>query len=661
MDHLKWTASPLRSLKERDPYLDWSEHSDWRGMRRSLGGKAPQKPAELCALVQAGEQGLTDELRKALETVAKVPLAYRAPKRTGMRWRHFTARFKFSKLALFERIAQEHGLRWELAAPFRSAREAARAAALGIYGEARDANSFLSPQPNGAPGQAKGAPQKLDAAIAVIDYGFPLLHQAFAKPRSKLSGAASTRIERVWDQGEVCRDDERWWRQPSDLGYGRELGKAQVDALLAQWDHGEDETELYKGLDLLIDYSDARRRLWQRTHGAHVADVACGAPDPASGAIDLAASAPLLFVQLPAPTAADASGSSLGVQVLDALHWCRLQMKDGAPLVVNLSYGTTACDRRGGSLIEQAMDEVLEAEPSMALVLAAGNSRDVGCVAARHVELDRDVRHVKPSRDVRLILRLAEGDRTDTFVEFWYDRPEQAELQLRVRAPGGDWSDWLKAGQQLRLNDGVAKGRPAIASLIHRAQVPLSATRSMALLALAPSGASRDDNGPFAPAGLWEVELRALGKPIEVDACLEWDEISELTPEGERTAWLEQRQSDLDESLGSFCYGQRTLVVGACRQSDGEELPYSSRSLERNQPALLAASEFSESQPGLYAAGVPDGSRFLAGGTSNAAAMVTRRLYNLLRRGYEGWSSADQADTLDRLVKNDPALHKPQR
>lgn len=652
MNPLHWVASPPHGPLTRDPYLVWSAQSDWRGMRRGQGSKSAAPPDKLCALVQADKKGLTSALLKAFNPEVEVPEPYKTTKKpNGTPWQYFTVRFPFSKLADFEAIAQAHKLRWELATPFRSARETARAAAPRIFGEARDARSFESAQPSGAPKVANSEPL-LDTAIAVIDHGFPLLHQAFTQPGSKLSRSARTRIACVWDQDDSCRAHERWWQAVPALGYGRVLAKTQIDALLALRDQGQDETELYKGLDLLIDYSDARRRLWQQTHGAHVADVACGSPDPATGAIDEAADAPLLFVQLPASTAADASGSSLGAQVLDALHWCRLQMKHGAPLVVNLSYGTTACDRRGGSLIEQAIDELLEAVPSMALVLAAGNSRDVGCVATRSVE---------PGKDVRLSLRLAEGDRTDTFVEFWYEPPDGAALQLRVRPPGGEWCPWVETDAQWQLLERAPSGRPALASLIHRTQVPLSKTRSMALLALAPSSASHDDSGPFAPAGLWDVELRALGSAIQVDACLEWDEISELTPEGERTAWLEQRQIDLDESLGSLCYGERTLVVGACRQTDGEELPYSSRSLKLKRPALLAASEFSESQPGLYAAGVREGSRFLAGGTSNAAAMVTRRLYNLLRTRFKGWDSAKQTQTLDRLVKADPALRKAQR
>jgi len=610
-----------------DPYFGWAEVSAWRGLTRVYGPHRPEDGRQWVRLiVQAPDERL--DLAWAEHPSWKIPPIYRELAASGKSYRHFTADVDRVQFADFLAMAAERRLVWELAAPFRPAERAARASRRGYFNSARDDLAYQRREPRRPAQLPKGSKSAQAGAIAVIDHGCPFLNHAFAEPGVLLSQGQRTRIAALWDQGDLPRDGGSWWSANTDFGYGRCIDSADIDALLALRDRdGCAEEDLYKDLGQLVDLGDARRRVWQRTHGAHVLDVAGGYPDPLGGGDDDAAgSAPLLFVQLPAVTAADASGGSLSAHVLDAVHFCLQQVRGNGPLVINLSYGTTAADGKGISLLERALDELQAHNPQLAIVLAAGNARDAGCVARRRV---------CPKRGVHLRLDLAPGDSTDTFVEFWYERPESGKgLEIRVRAPGRDWSDWLAQGESLGLVDSSAV--PArrdlpVAWLCHAPRVP-QGQRSLVLLALAPTAPTIDDPGPLAPAGRWDIELRCAGKAIEVDACIEWDQIGELSPADRRTAWAGIEPGDLDESLSSLVHGQRSLVVGAMRRGGVEALAMSGRSSSSRKPHLLAVAEESASQPGIHAAAVASGERFLAGGTSTAAAVVTRRVYNLLRR-----------------------------
>ena len=418
-----------------DPYFGWARASAWRGLARIFGPPDGKQPSTVRVIVQAPADAL--EAARAEHPSWTVPPIYRSP--AARHYRHFSADVDCQRLETFVAMAKERRLVWELAAPFRPAERAARSSRLGVFSSARDDLAYQRREPLQPRELPKGSASAREGAIAVIDHGCPFLNHGFGRHEIPLHKAQRTRIAALWDQGDLPREDGRWWQDAGDFGYGRRLGAQAIDALLALRDAGAGgEADLYKDLGHLVDLGDARRRIWQRTHGAHVFDVAGGCPDPLSGRDDDPASqAPLLFVQLPAATAADASGGSLSAQVLDAVHFCRQQVAPGKPLVINLSYGTTASDAKGSSLLVQALDELLQDNPRMAIVLASGNARDAGCVLRRRVA---------PKRGIHLRLDLAPGDSTDTFVEFWYDKPASGRgLEIRVRAPGQDWGSGCPA------------------------------------------------------------------------------------------------------------------------------------------------------------------------------------------------------------------------
>jgi hypothetical protein len=183
-------------------------------------------------------------------------------------------------------------MRWELALPFRDAETAARAVAVGSDGPTRAADSFRVAARKLFTVSPDTVQQGLiESAMAVIDFGCPFLNTAFAGPSPD-----TTRVSALWDQGSMVPQgmttpwSDAGWR----MGYGRELSKTAMNELLSQvragQPHAVDEAEAYRRIDYLIDYDDARRRIWGATHGSHVLDVAGGCIDPLTGKADKYAS-----------------------------------------------------------------------------------------------------------------------------------------------------------------------------------------------------------------------------------------------------------------------------------------------------------------------------------------------------------------------------------
>ena len=669
-----------------DLYACWAQATGWRGFRRAAGTGAatdkaapPSGPLRIIVRVEGEGPGFSQRLHNALHcTHWTVPPVYKheLPGGGGATARHFTATVPQGNLGWL--ATNTLGITWELAVPLRQAQNTLQADTTGRFGRQRSEQSMraaLLPRrprrPRSRARAALPAPALLAEAIAVIDFGCPFLNLRFS------DGDEQTRVAALWDQDERPGQlPDAWWHQPPDTHYGRELDSNALSALFLQahppgGSPGTDEARLYRQLDYLRAYDDPRRRVWHATHGAHVLDMAGGRHDPLRPLLvagdrpllrdppaDAAGQAPLVFVQLPALTAADSSGGSLSAQLLDGVRYVLARCTPEAPVVVNISYGTFAGPHNGSSLIETALDELLRLrKDNFAIVLGAGNARDAGC----HMR-----RTVAKNRCALLHFGLAPGDTTDTFVELWYPRPKRGQpwLQARVRTAGGDWSEWAPPGAKQTLFD-PATGDVA-ALLQHAHQVP-HGSQAMLLLAMAPTAHAMNDEGPLSEVGTWEIEVAFVDAHLPADdatvvlnAWVERDDPGDGG--GAQPRFMAVDQSDDENTLSSIATGTHTVVVGAWQLQEGTAAPYSSLpaadAQRRALPLVYGLAEESREWPHVAAAAVRSPDLHRMNGTSVAAPVLARRLFNAMKHSgpiaRDGWPKV-----LAALANDDPAVKLP--
>jgi hypothetical protein len=651
-----------------DPYVRWAVHTQWLGFSRQAGWVDPKDPNSRVRIIGWLKDGrdierLTQAPKGKPLQQLDVPGVYlKDLPGTTHRAQHFTATLSCAALQGWL-LTNPRGLRWRLALELRDTVKDALPSSKGVNGPDRDAGVL------GGPNLVSEAlhrvpldpPAALPGAIALIDYGCAFVHAALAKQPE------GTRVAALWDQGVAAKpvkpNPGHWpWATPAALGYGREMGPAALDAVARAAQQGPlalDETVVYRSLDYLIDPDDARRRVWYGSHGGHLLDMAAGWPDPLlpqrSGPRDPAASAPLVFVQLPAPAALDSSGASLGAHLLDGTRYAMSVTEPGAPLVLNVSYGGHAGPHDGSSLIESALDELLKhGAGNMAIVLAAGNARESACHARRTLWRNRSA-----------LLRVAvpPGDTTDSFVELWYAAPPAGwSVELRVRTPSRQWSRWVGAtDEHILLSD--AAPRDVVALLRHDDRVP-NGRRHMGLLAMAPTAQPDGVARCLAEPGVWEIEARLVvvaeaaadavpadARHVVLDAWIERDDAGRR-PGTEKLRFVDQEPDDERGTLSGIATGKNTFVVGGFNCGTGEPAAYSSMG-ERGErgPDLLAACEQDAELPSILAAATRSGEVLRLNGTSVAAPVFARRLYNaMVRKSTKPPATRDEWLALARRV-----------
>lgn len=460
--------------------------------------------------------------------------------------------------------------------------------------------------------------------LAVIDFGCPFLHEQF-RAHDGEQPLDETRIEYLWDQSPDATPGAGW-SAPEHFAAGRVLKKATIDALLRQRAldarNGRpvvDETRVYANHRYLQDDVGAGGETLLTCHGVHVLDLAAGHPNPLPGTVaDAAGRAPIIFVHLPIDTAGDSTGGSLGVRVLDALHFILLQTRD--KVVVNISFGSQAGPHDGSSLLESAVDKLCQQHARLQVVVAAGNS----ATANGHARFD-----IPADGKQSIQFWLSEEDSNDGFVECWYPPSTDVEVNVQVTSPQGETCAPVASNSALALLGPTAA---PLAAVIHRKDVA-GGRGAQALLALAGRGRGHAADG--APAGLWQLTLHNKGRQaVRVDAWVERDDLPGRSA-GQQLAFDINGPGasaiTSETTHASLAAGCRTTVVGARSMLRDERLAYSAMDPtvdDRNVVKQLAAAEENDELPGLRAAAVRSTDSFRSGGTSAAAAVFSRSAYN---------------------------------
>jgi len=635
-----WQSRPLGPIG--DPYLEWANETNFEYLLAGTSRTREEPAARLVPIIVELEEGITAQSfalgrwdRPADWTdYLRVPEIYQHPPKGLARTRYCTALVA----PLFFRRWSEGGTlakairRFELGAPSAAA---------------------YKPMPWKEEAIARGAPEMV--VTAVIDDGL-----AFANHRFRLPDQ-STRIEYFWNM------DGPPTNPPSGFGYGWELRKRDaggvrgIDSFMAAATHAGivDEDEVYRATGHVdrnhIGHQPVALR---RSHGTHVMDIAAGC-DPARAP----ANRPLICVQLPVAMTADTSGATLANYVIDAMHYIlhRADALSQAPLpvVVNLSYGTIAGPHDGSSVLEAALDDMIEARATdqgvpLRVVLPAGNQRQARCHA--RFELEQNA-----SRE--LCWRIQPDDATPSFLELWLPQAPGAsgyQLEIEVTTPTGDRSPAIHAGDEWVWMPGSAP----LCKVLYLSPPPLGVARDRVFIAVAPTVAL--EAGPeVAPFGSWRVQVTNRARKVTLDAWIQRDDTPYGYPRRGRQSRFEDPlyqyvddagRKDLEDnpasavkrdgSMSAIATGRKTVVIGGFRRNDWHPAAYSAggqrvNSPERGAPSphgpdALAVSDDSVVHAGLLATGTRSGSSGALIGTSFAAPQITRWIAEELAAGRPG-------------------------
>jgi hypothetical protein len=518
----------------------------------------------------------------------------------------------------------------------------------------------------------KGREKPPEVVIGIIDDGLAFAHDRFK------SADGTTRIEYFWDQ----QTPHPFWY---DLTYGRVIDKRSADGIDQRMNdsrHGSlvDEDELYRRSGHIDQLRSGHKPLtFHMTHGTHVMDVACNPADarPAAGA------RPIIAVQLPTATVADTSGGTLTPQILNGL-WYIVDRAEAIatatgvaqlPIVANVSYGLIAGPHDGSSMLETAIDDLLEACNSgnlsgvssakpLRLVLPAGNSHLSRC----HARFDLDA---GASQELRW--RVLSDDWTESYLEIWFPNGSDA-LTVRLTAPDGDASVAFSAG----VGSTYQIGGNVVAEAKYYAPGEVGKL-AMLRLTLAPT-AWPDGGKPLAPAGLWRIKVDNAAGDAEVRDIHAWIQRDDAAPgykqrgrqsyfddplyakydDGGRLIEKDSHPMTLNSyvkrcgTINAIATGRGPIVVGGIRRSDWAPAPYSAAGPVTNHPPgrgapnpkgpdVMTVCEESPSHHGLVAAGTRSGSAGAMHGTSVAAPRIACWIAEELAAGRPGDRNAVSA------------------
>lgn len=631
---IDWSAPG--AIDGMDPYLAWAEADGFLGYH--VPGRAPV-PIKWMPIVIGLREGV--DVRQLVDATStqwlRIPLAYLLV--PGLRY-------------CSARVSREFFRQWRTRPALRDLIERFE---LGLpveqlpLGLTEFCTPHCRPQP---PRQRVRGP-----VFGVIDGGLAIANAAF------LGDKGRTRVRHFWrqdnfyggrwpgtpDHRRVPLDPHRAGPTPADMGYGHELSREDIDRVRAEFTRrGQvDEEAVYQYL-----------QLWDLAHpvnhGTHVTGLATapgGLLDPSLD--DAASRSAIVAVQLDWANVLDTSGGAMNVSVLDGLMYIVSRCAEDADIVVNVSWGTLAGPHDGSSLLEAAMDELVDKLGGrLRITVPAGN----GYQSRTHANAT-----LAPGESLPLHWRVQPDDHTQSFLEIWL--PDGAEgVSLSVAPPDRpEQAVTLTQGQSGMWTD--AQGQP-LWSLIYPTRSALGERGTCALLVLECT-ASHDADHPLAPCGVWTVTLRNRGRSAVVfDAYVERDDIAIGLHTGGRQSYLEDKLYDTQGNLNgwvdqpgnptpirrsgvfnSLSTGRRTVSVGGTRVADNgpQNLSRFARySPQRPDPGparaqrpdvklvpeTLAACDENPALWGVRSTGSLSGSSVRLAGTSSSAPKEARRLLN---------------------------------
>ncbi len=344
--------------------------------------------------------------------------------------------------------------------------------------------------------------------VGICDWGFDFTHPNFR------NADGTTRLEALWDQ-RGSGDPSA----PAPYDYGRLMDRAAINAALAQRDpcsalgyHPADGDPTDMG-----------------SHGTHVSDILAGNRREPGSQVGLASGSDIVFVHLGAQQLAELADLGDSVSLLEGLDFIR-QQAAGRPCVLHLSAGKTGGPHLGTTLLERAVDAMLE-QPGIVLVQSVGNYAD----SAMHTHA-----RIGPDQKYALDWVTPENDRTANELEIWYSGQDVFEITLT--SPDGQEFQ-APLDRRARLGDG---GR-VWGNLYHRRHEPNSGLNHIA--AYLYTGA---------PSGRWRVTLR--GQDVVDGRLHAW---IERDASGRYQSRFPRAQATSRYTTNTICNCFRAIAVGA--------------------------------------------------------------------------------------------------
>lgn len=637
-----------------DPYLVWAETDHFAGYHTQppAGHGHPSCPTWLPIVIELAEQTSVAALIAASSTDwLQIPRAYLGL--SGLRF--CSARVKPAFFTELQRPPLRQLVqRYELGLPVGS-----------HTGPIQNPCSRFALKA-GAPVSSDNEALLSGKVLGLIDGGLALANAAFltrgGKPRVQHFWRQDSRYKGPWPSQDhhvhagQPLDPQRAGPTPTDMGYGHSLNASAIAQAMARFTARDadgqarlDEEALYRHLqlwDLALPVS----------HGTHVMSQACAPGGELHPRDDAASRADLVAVQLDWATVRDTSGGAMNVSVLDGLMFILARCAPSAEVVVNISWGTLAGPHDGSSILESAMDQLIDLLGGrLQIVVPAGN----GYQSRTHANA-----RLRPGKPLPLHWRVQPDDHTQSFLEIWL--PEGAQdVEITLTPPGhhqplpalrmGEAATWKGAGPHPQC------------ALIYPSRSALGRRGTCALLALAPT-ASLHAGVTTAPCGVWQVSLLNKGqKALPFDAYIERDDVALGQHTGARQSYLEDPDYDTSGNLhswmdklknrtpvrrsgtfNSLSTGERTVSVGGTRRHADPNSPvgpfalYSPQRPDpakrptqrpgvKTEPKALKPSDDNPALWGQLGAGTLSGSVARLAGTSSSAPQMARDLVNGVR------------------------------
>ncbi|WP_165233850.1 S8 family peptidase [Aquisphaera insulae] len=269
--------------------------------------------------------------------------------------------------------------------------------------------------------------------IGIVDFGCDFRLADFREEDGK-----STRIKFLWDQSLKPTGKEK---PPEGFPHGVEYTHTDID-----FTNG------------VIPASESTRKVRhapeRSSHGTHVMGIAAGngatadAAFPAGRFVGMAPKATIIFVH---PAANDQKTSFTdSVHVAEAVAYIFRKARElGLPCVINMSLGQNGGSHDGESIVERAIDRLLE-EPGRAFVVAGGNEHLWSPHASGAIQAGETRSlgwRVGGPLPAPFPSTLNPGpDRTPNEMEIWYSSRDRFEV--RVIDPDGHATDFLAPNGQ---------------------------------------------------------------------------------------------------------------------------------------------------------------------------------------------------------------------
>jgi subtilisin family serine protease len=360
--------------------------------------------------------------------------------------------------------------------------------------------------------------------VGIIDFGFDFTLADFR------DAAGGTRVAFFWNQGITPQANER---SPANFPYGVEYTAQDINNALATPDPFAVVRPHYPG-GFPLDVEE---------HGTHVAGIAAGngrsgdATFPAGNFVGVAPDATIIFVQ---PDSSDVGSSFTdSVHVADAIRYI-FETAEALhlPCVINMSLGQNGGSHDGESVVERAMDRLLESQPGRAMIVAAGNE---------HIWRGHASGTLTAGQSRTLQWRVggqmpipgggATGsgiDRTPNELEIWYSSRDR--FRVRVTDPTGEDTQFVDPGDtnvfQLPSGDRVFVDSVRFSPLNGEAQIYIE---------VLPKPGPTPASAPRITAGIWQIELQAVE-----------------SRDGRFDAWIER-----DARIGNNNFADQSFFVGS--------------------------------------------------------------------------------------------------